>query len=132
MTPFQILFAFDGRLARLAYLRYSAMAGIVLLLAIVPTYFLLLAFKPLGMAAVVVIVVAALWMTVALTVKRLHDIGLPGAHAAWILVLDLATIGSSQVNVAIGMVVFAAAFLAGLWLLLMPGERDDNAYGLAY
>jgi uncharacterized membrane protein YhaH (DUF805 family) len=80
MTQAQILFGLEGRLARLSYLRSAAAANIIVVLAMLVAYFLLLAFKPLGIAAVIVIALLAAWMSVALAVKRLHDIGCSGMH----------------------------------------------------
>jgi uncharacterized membrane protein YhaH (DUF805 family) len=132
MTLAQILFGFDGRLARLAYFRYQLMGGSFAALALVPAYLLLLAFVPLGIAAFAAVGAAVIWMSAAIVVKRLHDIGLSGWHAVWVLVLGLGSFGTSRVNVAIGTLLFVVSALVGLWLLFMPGERDDNAYGLAY
>ena len=127
MTRSEILFGFDGRLARLAYFRYLAVANIIVLLAMLAAYFLLIAFRPLGIAAVACIAIGAVWMSVALIVKRLHDIGLSGMHAAWIAAIDLVAILTSSVAPVTGLACLAIL----LWLLLAPGEAEDNVYGFA-
>ena len=127
MTQARILFGLEGRLARLAYLHHMVVANIVVLLAMLAAYFLLLAFKPLGIVAVACIAIGAVWMSVALVVKRLHDIGLSGMHVAWIAAIDLVAILTSSAAPVTGLACLAIL----LWLLLAPGEAEDNAYGFA-
>ena len=103
MTQTQILFGLEGRLAGLAYLRNMAVANIIMLLAMLVAYFLLLAFKPLGIAVVACMAIGVVWMTVALIVKRLHDIGLSGMHLAWIAAIEVVAILTSSVAPVTGL-----------------------------
>ena len=131
MTRSQILFGLDGRLARLAYFNYVVFANIIILMAMLAAYFLLLASKPLGIAAIACGAIAFLWMGVALGVKRLHDMGWSGKHMAWIVAINVVAILTSNVHVGLALVTGLANLAVLLWLLFAPGDADDNAYGLA-
>jgi uncharacterized membrane protein YhaH (DUF805 family) len=107
-----LFFRFSGRVNRAAYF----LAG--LLLAIVQA-FLLYRFTlvPEGTsesqgwaAAFFVVMLVSLWSNVALSVKRLHDIGRPGIIAAALFIPVISII----------------AFIA---LCLVPGNPGPNQYG---
>ncbi len=107
-----LFFRFSGRVSRAAYF----LAG--LLLAIVQA-FLLYRFTlvPEGTsesqgwaAAFFVVMLVSLWSNVALSVKRLHDIGRPGIIAATLFIPVISII----------------AFIA---LCLVPGNPGPNQYG---
>jgi len=107
-----LFFRFSGRVSRAVYF----LAG--LLLAIVQA-FLLYRFTlvPEGTsesqgwaAAFFVVMIVSLWANVALSVKRLHDIGKPGIIAAALFIP----------------VISIVAFIA---LCLFPGNPGPNQYG---
>jgi uncharacterized membrane protein YhaH (DUF805 family) len=107
-----LFFRFSGRVSRAAYF----LAG--LLLAIVQA-FLLYRFTlvPEGTsesqgwaAAFWLVMLVSLWANVALSVKRLHDIGRPGIIAAALFIPVISII----------------AFIA---LCLVPGNPGPNRYG---
>ncbi|MEW9807232.1 DUF805 domain-containing protein [Mesorhizobium marinum] len=107
-----LFFRFTGRVSRAAYF----LAG--LLLAIVQA-FLLYRFTLVAedsaagqtlAAAFWIVMVVAIWANVALSVKRLHDIGKPG-------------------HIAIALFIPIISILAFIALCLIPGERGPNRYG---
>jgi uncharacterized membrane protein YhaH (DUF805 family) len=107
-----LFFRFSGRVSRAAYF----LAG--LLLAIVQA-FLLYRFtlapeeSPAGQTwatAFWIVMVAAIWANVALSVKRLHDVGKPGF-------------------IAIALFIPIISIIAFIALCLIPGEPGPNQYG---
>lgn len=109
---FWLFFRFSGRVSRAAYF----LAG--LLLAIIQA-FLLYRFTLVPedstagqtwAAAFWLVVLLSLWSNVALSIKRLHDIGKPGVFAAALFIP------------IISIVVFIA-------LCLIPGNPGPNQYG---
>ncbi|MBL8577974.1 MAG: DUF805 domain-containing protein [Mesorhizobium sp.] len=107
-----LFFRFSGRVSRAAYF----LAG--LLLAVIQA-FLLYRFTLVpeessagqGWAAAFwIVMVVAIWSNIALSVKRLHDIGKPGIIAAALFIP----------------VVSIVAFIA---LCLIPGNPGPNQYG---
>lgn len=109
---FWLFFKFSGRVSRAAYF----LSG--LLLAIIQA-FLLYRFTlvpeestagQMWAVAFWIVVIVSVWSSVALGVKRLHDIGRPGILAAALFVP----------------VISIVAFIA---LCLIPGETGANRYG---
>ncbi|MCX7306178.1 MAG: DUF805 domain-containing protein [Hyphomicrobiales bacterium] len=107
-----LFFRFSGRVSRAAYF----LAG--LLIAIVQA-FLLYRFTLVPQestagqgwaAAFWLVMVVAIWANVALSVKRLHDVGKPGLMAVALFIPVISII----------------AFIA---LCLIPGEAGPNRYG---
>lgn len=107
-----LFFRFSGRVSRAAYF----LAG--LLLAVIQA-FLLYRFTLVpedstagqGWAAIFwIVMIVAIWSNIALSVKRLHDIGKPGIIAAALFIP----------------IVSIVAFIA---LCLIPGNPGPNQYG---
>jgi uncharacterized membrane protein YhaH (DUF805 family) len=134
MTAKETLFGFRGRIARYTFF--------ICALVTIPLYpiavfgFLIGAFTAhagsIGGAAIGAIMVAAggvgaPWIGIALMVKRLHDIGLSGLHAAWIAVLLASLPWFAETD--LGWTLVVAAIAAVAWLLLTRGQGDANAYG---
>ncbi len=125
-------FSFDARLARLPFFLRGIQVGIgvvVIFFASLPLFMnggrLLWWAGIVGVALAGAVLVAA---TVSLTVRRLHDLGLSGYHAIWVVAADAASevlsYGSAKV------VLFSLPLAAiGLWLLLWPGTKDANRFG---
>jgi uncharacterized membrane protein YhaH (DUF805 family) len=71
-----------------------------------------------------VIVIAS----IALTVRRLHDLNLSGYHAIWVVAADAASevlsYGSTKA------ILFGLPLAAiGLWLMFSPGGKQTNRFG---
>lgn len=107
-----LFFGFSGRIARQSFI----LAQIVMLLALAAVTLQivkagqdqqLLAFWGFVFMATALVLA---WCVVALAVKRLHDIGMPGALA---LLLFVPAINWAWI----------------LFLMVMPGNREANAYG---
>lgn len=132
MTFMQMLFSFQGRIARLPYFGLSV--GIILFL----TFAVFLSIAAMssgdggavvaGIAILIPVVVVAVWAGLALTVKRLHDMGLPGTHAIWIYCLNLAPAMTISAP-AFSAILSLAGFAVSLWLIFSPGNPEENKYG---
>jgi len=79
--------------------------------------------------AVVAVAVAVLGIsTVSLTVRRLHDLGLSGYHAIWVVAADAASEVLSRGSTKT--VLFSLPLAAiGLWLMVWPGNKDADRFG---
>lgn len=107
-----LLFKLGGRLGRAPYLLAFLFIG---LFQAFPFYRYLIAVPGStssdGWAMLFLLsLVASLYCYVAITVKRLHDLGRPGLEAAWLFVP------------IISLIVFVA-------LCIVPGQRAANRYG---
>lgn len=125
------LLSFNGRMARLNYFLVQIAAMIVMVFAAIFAGFAGnvvgerdLMFVFLGGPVFVV----GMWVYLTTTVQRLHDIGLPGWHLLWIEGFLLVS-SLFDVKDALGLVVNVAAIALSLYLMLMPGEDKENAYG---
>ncbi|MCW2241618.1 DUF805 domain-containing protein [Azospirillum canadense] len=135
----QILFRFDGRLARLPYFLYYHLAGIIaggaMLAGMLPAFLLSnLVDSPEVIGVVAVIgafpgIVLNFWMLAAIVVKRLHDLNRCGWHLLWMCALAFAGGLLLEVAPALGTIATIVATFAFLWLLFAPGNRTDNGYG---
>jgi uncharacterized membrane protein YhaH (DUF805 family) len=76
-----------------------------------------------------------LWSGFALTVKRLHDLDMAGAHAIWITAIEISALAltvSAYIATASGpltVVVWIAVVAARLWLIFTRGSIGANRYG---
>ena len=124
-------FSFEGRLARLPFFARGIYLGVIALpVAMVSIFF----FSReglwwwLGISVVVAALVLLAVGSFSLTVRRLHDMGLPGYHAIWVGAAQAAWVplsyGPPEVILA-GLPLAAV----GLWLLFWPGNRGPNRFG---
>jgi uncharacterized membrane protein YhaH (DUF805 family) len=138
MHLFEHLFSASGRIGRLTYLGYSTIAFLAML-ALTGSAFSLWQggagpHALLGVGIAILAILGSLWTGLALTIKRLHDLGYSGYNIVWgfagmlvitqiLAMFPVLTFGNT-LNVLIS---------AGeLYLLLMPGEPRENAYGAAF
>ena len=128
----QILFGFDGRLGRLAYLGYWVLAIVAQSLM---TSVAGLLFKMGGNGPIVGGIITALimgfgvWAMLALQVKRLHDIGYSGLHVIWITVLGLGTVIMAAMAPILAVIGGLMGLCVFLWLLFAPGQPEANKFG---
>ena len=75
-----------------------------------------------------------LWSCVALTVKRLHDLGLSGLHAIWAngsfaVILALVGYFGDDAPDALKAMIGLALLAINVWLIFMHGQRGENRFG---
>lgn len=107
-----VLFGFRGRIGRKSFwlaalLMVLIQAAIIAKIASYPEDHPALAFWGLALFAVWI---ATAWAMIALGVKRLHDLGKPGA-------------------LAVGLLIPGVSFIAFILLAIMPGTGKPNEHG---
>ncbi|HWX46807.1 MAG TPA: DUF805 domain-containing protein [Roseomonas sp.] len=146
MRILQILFGFSGRMRRRGMLLYSLLAGALFWAALFFCAFIagLVAMRqgvdPKGAGMLVGEVFTwatspvVIWINAALVVKRLHDIGWSGWHAAWFIpgstVMPFYHQAVANTALALAMLV-TAILVVGMALVLIfkAGEAGDNRFG---
>jgi len=127
------VFEFDGRIGRFTYLLYSILnwlvTAVLILVGLVLT-------KP-GLTVIpgILLVFAAMagltWVSLALTVKRLHDTGHSGAHALWIVLLAILAAATAFSNPVLAFILLAVIVGVFCWLAYAPGDEGRNLFGPA-
>lgn len=143
MTFSQIMFSFNGRLARLPFFGYSVLAAIsVVVLAIAARVFFA-AFPPILMTVANLLAVAimggGIWAGLALATKRLHDLGFSGLHLIWMYGIQFVfgfISSAANLGITFDPSVVILAFIGNIgsvaiWLLILlaPGNPQKNKYG---
>ena len=126
------MFGFKGRIRRLAYFGYSIALTVLFGALIVGGMLSFDGAGPgvvLGGALFLAGIVGAVWCGLALTVKRLHDLGLSGYNAAWIMGLNVVGSVVGQASGGLAIAFDLASFGVGLWLLFASGQVQANEYG---
>lgn len=127
------VFDFDGRIGRFTYLLYSILNWLVTAVLMIVGLVLT---KPgltviAGILLVFVAVAGLAWVSLALTVKRLHDTGHSGAHTLWITPLAILAVAEAFSNPAVASVLLAAIVGIFCWLVYAPGDEGRNLFGPA-
>lgn len=124
----ELLFSFRGRTGRLPFLILT-MSGWALAFGLVrinPR--LLLAYGHLSQSAFLGLALVMIWVSLAISVKRLHDVGLSGFNLIWIGLLEL--IGDPLATHSPFLMGAAAVSIsAQLWLCAEPGTKGPNRFG---
>lgn len=135
------LFSFRGRLGRLAYFGYGVLAVVLAGIMMAIGSFLLTTFgrngqlqaEGFGVAGLGIVVVAILMLvinTLALAVKRLHDLDRSGHHLWWIYGIGIAeSVMFNAGQTALGGLLTLISFGAGIWLWFARGTNGDNRFG---
>ena len=137
MTNTQALFSFDGRINRLAYFGYSVLIFTITFF----TYFML--FESMHQAELngdttpVVFTgllaagatIAFIWSGLALSCKRLHDLGMPGTYLIGIYVINFGAGITSVSAPGLSAILQIVNLGISLYLLFAPGETGTNQYG---
>jgi uncharacterized membrane protein YhaH (DUF805 family) len=129
MSLAEALFGFDGRLARLPFFGYCVLLLFICFLVGAGALMVRAETRPAG--AVVGLILLAVLVGViscglALTVKRLHDMGLAGTHVMWICGLNVANVALAP---ALSILFHLAVGGVFLWLCLGSGQPRSNQYG---
>jgi len=127
-------FVWSGRMGRLAYLGYSLLLGLILvvlaLILILPARNTTNA-DALALVVFVVTGAAGLWGSVCMGVKRLHDMDMSGLHYLWMGVLPgvLSGLGNGAHIMPLSFVGGLMSLGVLLFLLLWPGTDGMNRFG---
>jgi uncharacterized membrane protein YhaH (DUF805 family) len=129
--PFtQALFSFNGRLGRLAFFGYVVLMYVIFgLIATVGFGIIGSGNNALGGLMVGLGFIAFLWMDLAVVVKRLHDLNLPGVHLLWISAPSVVATCVASSNGSLAAICWVAHFLIGLWMTFAPGTLGPNRFG---
>lgn len=124
----EVLFSMKGRVGR-APLVVVILIGWAIAFGVIPyNPVAVLLQAPVQPIAAIGLALLAAWTAIAITVKRLHDVGLSGLNTIWIgltgLVGDPLDTGS-----ALAMGAAAASIIAQLWLCIEPGSKRANRFG---
>lgn len=122
--------SFEGRLARLPFFARGIFLGVVAAassMVSIPFFALQGLLWWVGIAIVVASLVLLAVGAASLTVRRLHDLGLSGYHAIWVVV---AQAGWAVLSHAPPKAMLAGLPLAaiGVWLTFWPGNRGPNRF----
>jgi uncharacterized membrane protein YhaH (DUF805 family) len=126
-------FSFKGRIGRLTYF------GLFLLNVVVAIPLVCIGVAlvednnnpALGMLIVLATVLGGIWTYFALTIKRLHDMGLAGTHVIWIVLLSFAasSFAATTTEPVLGLLLGILNAGTSLWLVFQRGEDHQNRYG---
>jgi uncharacterized membrane protein YhaH (DUF805 family) len=128
----ELMFGFDGRIGRLALLKYTAMLSISLFVFFALSSTLLQQFVPIlqhfSLSAISVVGAIAIWPAAAIVCKRLHDMSRTGLHSMWICPLLFIPLGWLPARWATADIVVLS--MVATWLALAPGMIGPNVHGL--
>lgn len=122
----QGFFAFKGRMARIPYFCFSFTVFItVFVLSFLWTLYTLSGpLLLLETAAVAVVCIGASWANLAITTKRLHDLGLSGWHMTWLFLPTV--IPMIVADFGITVLCWLTSFALSMWLLFMPASKSER------
>lgn len=128
----ELMFGFDGRIGRLALLKYTGILCLSLFVFFALSSTLLQHFVPvmqrLGLSAISILGVIAVWPAAAIVCKRLHDMNRSGLHSAWICSLLFIPLGWLPPHWATADILVLSILAA--WLAFAPGTSGPNEHGL--
>jgi uncharacterized membrane protein YhaH (DUF805 family) len=128
----ELMFGFDGRIGRLALLKYTAMLSLSLFVFFALSSTLLQQFIPIlqhfSLSAISVVGAIAIWPAAAIVCKRLHDMSRSGLHSMWICPLLFIPLGWLPARWATADIVVLS--MVTTWLALAPGTIGPNVHGL--
>lgn len=135
------LFAFHGRLnrGRYCWLTVLVLASSIFLqvfisvvsVGVVETIFHRQSGSGFFVLLFACLFVVGFWIDWSLTIKRLHDLDMPGTHLIWMLALGISALvlSVSPSLGTIGAVAWIAFAAVKIWLFCARGTNGDNKYG---
>lgn len=132
----QALFGFSGRINRLEFFAFWMLQGVVVLVGIVLSVViglpLLQAHNLMGVLPMLITAVVAMWIWLAITAKRLTDIGVPKGlrrylYIGWFVVSGVIGAALGPHNLVLKLALGQGPYL---FLLFWPSRRSDGpAFG---
>jgi uncharacterized membrane protein YhaH (DUF805 family) len=127
---FGILFGFDGRIGRAAFVGYNLLTGFLLIALFFITFSMLghslVSIQWVGFVGLWLPCTLALWPGTALLSKRLHDLGHSALHGIWIAGLWYL---SPWLPAPLSTVLGLGGVIVAFGLIVMPGSGGPNRYG---
>lgn len=131
--PWAVVVGFDGRLSRLPFFGCGVLAlGWLFMAVSLGTAIADNHFPYCGIAVILTGLLGTIWGGIAITIARVHDLGMSGAHVAWIYALFWGCSAISSSSFALEEVVCAVWGIGlgvAVWLLFVPGVPEDNRWG---
>jgi len=123
----------NGRLPRAPFFAYSI---VIAILGYMLSFFMVLKGSMEGnvLLSIPLIFIGAGWlgfaayMTVLMTIKRLHDFEFSGWHTTWIMAPSILGFFIDHPSI-LDQILFMLSLITTCWLVLMPGTRGPNKYG---
>lgn len=134
MTLGQTLFGFDGRLPRLSYFMFMIASQFVAILTTVFASSIMAADETgllLGGVIAIIVFAGSVWVSLALTVKRLHDMDFSGFFIVWIAVYNIGVAALLVAAPSFGALAGLGSLFIGLWLQFGPGTAGPNKFDMA-
>lgn len=136
------LMGYEGRIARLQYIGYHMVAYVLLLLAMAAALVIYSMFAALntalpgaemvGIAIAIVGITGTLavyiWSSVCISIKRLHDLDMPGWWYLGLWLLSVAGAVVQQDNPGLGALCSLAALVGYILLMVLPGTKGRNRF----
>jgi uncharacterized membrane protein YhaH (DUF805 family) len=125
----------SGRLSRLPYFGYSVLLIVItLVLSMIAIFALESDSGGLSAIGIVIAVVAGLgmlWGSIAIAVKRLHDLNMSGWHYVWMVLVPAIFNGIGTANHSTGIQTGGSLISLAIWafLLFAPGTPGPNRFG---
>jgi uncharacterized membrane protein YhaH (DUF805 family) len=118
--------SFKGRMARIPYFCFSftVFMAIFVLSYLWGLYVVSGPWLILETLAVALICLLASWANLAITTKRLHDLGLSGWHMLWMFIPTVLPFFTPNTYLVLGSWLTSA--LISLWLIFMPPSKSTR------
>lgn len=131
----QALFGWQGRFNRLQYFGYTILSTVIALLLIAITSSLFnvsdTTISILSVPGLSLVIFGYVYSSMAITAKRLHDLGYGAINVLWIWLLNIAGNEIDQLYPypVIGIILSILVLAVSVYLLAAPGVIGSNKYG---
>ena len=132
----------EGRIGRLQYLGYHCVAYVLLLLALLAAFVIysitaalntaLPGAEMVGIAVIIIGMIGAfgayIWSSVCISIKRLHDLDMPGWWYLGLWLLSVAGAVVQQDSPGLGLLCSLVALVGYVLLMVLPGTKGNNRF----
>ena len=132
----------EGRIGRLQYIGYHCVAYVLLLLALLAAFVIysvtaalntaLPGAEMVGIAVIIIGMIGAfgtyIWSSVCISIKRLHDLDMPGWWYLALWLLGMAGAAIQVQNPGLSAVCSLTALVGYILLMVLPGTKGPNRF----